>query len=112
MPTPVAHDSVARFQDRRSEAWRRSGRWAFGIVPIFVVIPILGSLEASGPVLFWSIVIPVAGLAFYSAFRIVTTVNRLYRCPACEKLVTEKDGIALNPSSCPYCGTALSAGKP
>ena len=108
MPTPIARDSITRFQDRRAEAWRRSSRWALGIVPAFVAIPLLGTLQASAPILFWSIVAPLTGLMFFSAYRIVTTVNRLYRCPTCEKLVTEKDGIALNPNSCPHCGATLS----
>jgi hypothetical protein len=111
MPTPTAHDAAARFQDRRSEVRRRSVRWAFGIVPAFVAIPLLGILELdqSARTLSWLIIGLLTGLAFYSAFRIVGIVNELYRCPVCEKLVTEKDGIALKPSSCPHCGATLGA---
>lgn len=100
-------DTAHEFQRRRSAVWRLARRWALGVVPIFVALPLLGGLEKQSPLLFWAAVLPLGCLAFFSAVRIVWAINSRYGCPACEKQVTEEDGIALNPRTCPHCGAAL-----
>jgi len=95
------------FQRRRSAVWRGVCGWALGVVPVFVAVPLLGGLEKQSPLLFWAVVLPLGCLAFFSAFRVVRVINNRYRCPACEKRVTEGDGVALNPRTCPHCGAAL-----
>src|SRR5262245_22865761 len=102
-PTAIAME----FQRRRSAVWRSARRWAAGVLPICITLPLLHGLEVGSPVLFWAIVLPLGCLALFSAFRIVAAVNTLYKCPACGKQVTEGDGIALNPRTCPHCGAAL-----
>jgi DNA-directed RNA polymerase subunit RPC12/RpoP len=99
---------ITEFQRRRSGVWRRVRMWALGVVPVFMVIPLIGALEGKSPFLFWAIALPTGLLAFYAAFRMVQTINQSYRCPSCEKLVVEKDGIALDPVSCPHCSVRLS----
>jgi hypothetical protein len=86
-------------------------RWSPGLASAFVVIPALGSLQDTAPLLFWPIAVACVTLTLYSAFRIVAAINRLYRCPACEKLVTDTDGIELDPASCPHCGAILGPSK-
>jgi len=105
---PIA--SIPEFQRRRSEVWHRVRLWALGVVPLFVAVPLMGALEIQSRPLFWAVTLSLGALAFFAAFRIVQTINRSYKCPSCEKLVTEKDGIALNPVSCPHCGARLSTG--
>jgi DNA-directed RNA polymerase subunit RPC12/RpoP len=104
--------SVVTFQRRRSAVWKLSGLWALGLLPLFVTLPFLGDLQLRTPMLFWAIVIPLGGAAFFSAFRIVQTIRTRYKCPVCEKLVTEGDGIAVNPEFCPHCNARLSSRAP
>src|SRR5262245_3830168 len=101
---------IVEFQRRRKEVWRRFRLWALGLVPLVVAIPLMGALDvvARLPYVFWTVVIPLGALASFAAFRMVRTVQQLYRCPSCEKVITEGDGIALNPMSCPHCDVPLS----
>ena len=103
---------IEEFQRRRSEVWRRLRLWLLGVAPVFVVLPLVGDLQERSPLLFWAIILPAAGLAFFAAFRMVAAVKTLYRCPSCGKLATEKDGIALNPATCPHCGVHLGKRVP
>lgn len=100
--------SVVEFQQRRAAVWRHGLFWAAGILPLFVTVPLLGDLQVHTPALFWVIVFPLGAVAFYSAYRIVRTIRNRYRCPVCEALVTEGDGIALSPEFCPHCNARLS----
>lgn len=100
-------DHCAEFQQRRSEVWRYTRRWSLGVLPGIVVLPISGSLERVAPILFWAITLPLIGISFSSAFMIVKNIRDRYKCPGCDKLVTEADGIALDPIVCPHCGTRL-----
>jgi hypothetical protein len=97
------------FQKRRSAVRPRVALWALGVVPIFVVLPLAGTLQNEAPTLFLALVLPLGALAFYAGFRMVRIINDQYRCPSCGKLVTEGDGIALNPTSCPHCGVPLAS---
>jgi hypothetical protein len=99
---------TTEFQRGRSRLWRNVRWWALGLVPLFVAVPLLRGLEKQSPLPFWAVILPLGCLAFFSGYRIVTMINNRYKCPACGKLVTEGDGIALNPRDCPHCGTALT----
>ena len=96
------------FQQRRTEVWKKCRFWALGVLPLFVLLPFcIFTSIISFPIS--KAVFVLLGLpAFYSAYRITMLINKCYKCPKCEKVVTESDGIALNPKSCPHCGVSLT----
>lgn len=44
---------------------------------------------------------------FGVAFALLSIGGVKYRCPVCDRMPTEGDGLDFNPKSCGHCGTVL-----
>ena len=104
-------DTIAKFQERRAETWRRVRIPVIVMLAGFLVLFFFSEGVRPEPTLrFWiSFIafISVVGAVAYVTF----TWKRLYRCPECEAPVQNSflrgGDVPLNPDSCPNCGVRL-----
>jgi hypothetical protein len=106
----AANEVVSAFQSRRRETWRIIRPWVFltaaGFVVFFVVFEFPGLFDELWKLnlIFGSFLVLLLSIA-----RISLTVNKLYRCPACNTVPMGRghDGVLLDPDVCPKCGARL-----
>lgn len=78
---------------RRLMAWYFVPGMAFFLVDIAAIL-----LNASGLLQL---------LLFFPGFILMSAGAIKYRCPTCDRIPTEGDGIEFNPAKCGNCGTVL-----
>jgi hypothetical protein len=95
-------DTVAEFQSRRMETWRRV-RLSLAVMAVGFVYLLFGCAGADSNlciVAFAAVAVAIGHAAF--------TWKRYYRCPACEEPVRDSEGsVPLNPKTCFNCGAKL-----
>ena len=104
-------DTIAEFQARRREAWRRIKYSVVIMLTGFAILFIfcVGAHSEATP-RFW-----ICGVAFAAVAiaigHMAFTWKRMYRCPACEMPImnrlSEGGDVPLNPRECPNCGAKL-----
>jgi len=104
-------DTVAEFQARRAEVWRRVRTWFVIIVASFAFLIFYCRDVLPEPTLhFWlcfpAFLLVIAGIA-YCTF----VWKRFYRCPKCEVPIMQTSGarrsVPLDPDVCENCGARL-----
>jgi len=106
--TLAAYDTVLEFQTRRSETWRIIRPWIFVTAGGFVLFAVgfnfpdrLGELTTL-ILIFGSFLVLLLSIG-----RSALTVNKLYRCPACNSVPKNRGAVLLDPDDCPNCGARL-----
>ena len=104
-------DTIAEFQARRTEVWRRVRPSIIAMLVSFGVLFVFCDSVLPEPTRrFWLCFL--AMLVVAGAIVHITVVwKRLYRCPACETPImnpmSRGGDVPLNPRSCPNCGAQL-----
>jgi hypothetical protein len=70
-------------------------------------VPGMGFLLATIAALVMDAPVWLQLLIFGVAFALLFIGQEKYRCPVCERILTEGDGLNFNPKSCGNCGTIL-----
>jgi hypothetical protein len=105
----ASNDSVSEFQSRRLETWRIIRPWIFVTAAAFFVFAVVVEFYDRFPEL-WRLNLIFGGflVAAVSIIRINLTINKLYRCPACNSVPMGRKGVFVNPDTCPQCWTRLN----
>jgi DNA-directed RNA polymerase subunit RPC12/RpoP len=97
-------DTVAEFQSRRMETWRRV-RFSLAVMAVGFGYLLFGCSGAGTMSTLCIVAFAAVAVAIGHA---TFTWKRLYRCPACEEPVKDNEGsVSLNPKACPNCGAKL-----
>jgi len=101
-------DTAAEFQKRRRETWRQIRPWvgiAAAVFTTFVFVVYFGSKLSELSNL--NLVFGGMAVAVVAAVRINMVIRRTYRCPECDGVVMDSDGVPVDPAVCPKCGVRL-----
>jgi hypothetical protein len=113
----AAELTIAEFKRRRTATWRATRWW-------LLVLAATGGYFVYGakrdPRDFSIAMIVTFALMMMSTLAIIFAVNRLYKCPACEKVpmanwtsfgvgsISFNRGVELRPTVCGHCGARLA----
>jgi peptidoglycan/LPS O-acetylase OafA/YrhL len=99
-------NTVAEFQARRRKVWRMAGPWI--LIGVFgALAAILYGDQPSAPLAQRVPMLIAAGGFFLCIIIGAVIVNRHYRCPACGRVPSARNGILFGPSECRSCGARL-----
>ena len=105
-------ETIAEFQERRLETWRRVRVSLIAVVSGFAVLFFVCRGAHGTGDRFWLCAAAFAGVAI-GIVHVTWTWKRFYRCPECEEALqmpfSQGGEVPLDPRACPNCGARLAA---
>ena len=95
----MSADHVAEFRARQAETWQKSGFWIALMLGGFVWACLVGGLDSDSSPRLWVAGLLSFGIVGLSVVMVTRVVVEHYRCPNCERLGLQEDGVPLFPGS-------------
>ena len=98
---PSGQETIREFQERRAYTFRRCRLWlAMTIIGFAGTFAFNKRLDDG--IVFLFFIMSAVGICV-----LTFVVKKHYRCPECEEVVWEFDGVPIDPRECPHCHAIL-----